>query len=192
MAIKGCLPISDFQRGRLRQECIERQTAVCVEFPSIETKVKSLDLSAVIAKVRKQFGLSADDTEIWERLYRQFLILHGEFPNQGLVPPRAADEVWHAHILDTRTYFADCDDLFGRYFHHTPSDEPHHEEFEKTKALYLSRFGEDLDALGKVIKERWAASGFSRAPSKCSDGAACADVSAGSRAPNFTREASCV
>jgi hypothetical protein len=42
------------------------------------------------------------------------------FPAAALSPTRAIDEVWHRHILDTRTYAADCDRLFGAYFHHDP------------------------------------------------------------------------
>ena len=32
-------------------------------------------------------------------------------------------QVWHAHILYTEQYVADCERVFGHYLHHSPSDD---------------------------------------------------------------------
>jgi len=45
--------------------------------------------------------------------YLQFLFLMYRYPSLTLVPPRAIATVWQAHILDTRKYYQDCQQLFG-------------------------------------------------------------------------------
>ena len=42
------------------------------------------------------------------------------YPTKRIVPTLTIDEFWHAHILDTRAYMADCKALFGKYMHHYP------------------------------------------------------------------------
>ncbi len=63
------------------------------------------------------------------------------------------DKMWHYHILDTRAYCRDCDNVFGGYFHHFPYFGMRSEEdasnlvnaFEQTKAHYADAFGEQMD-----------------------------------------------
>ena len=60
------------------------------------------------------------------------------------------DTMWHYHILDTRAYVKDSQELFGGYFHHFPYFGLRGEEdaknlettFGKTKDLYETFFGE--------------------------------------------------
>jgi hypothetical protein len=52
--------------------------------------------------------------------YRCHLKLCAWYPDEPVVPSRAADEAWHAHILDTAKYAADCDTVFGFFLHHFP------------------------------------------------------------------------
>lgn len=54
-----------------------------------------------------------------ERQYRQFLKLSA-LPGPVVVPTKLIDVFWHAHILDTRKYAEDCDQIFGRFLHHFP------------------------------------------------------------------------
>ena len=37
------------------------------------------------------------------------------------MPSQAADELWHAFIIDTRAYDAFCKSAFGRFLHHQPA-----------------------------------------------------------------------
>jgi hypothetical protein len=55
-----------------------------------------------------------------ERGYRQFLKLSAKYPDVAVVPDEAVDAFWHAHILDTRRYAADCRRIFGHMLHHNP------------------------------------------------------------------------
>lgn len=52
--------------------------------------------------------------------YRQFLALMLWHPDAYLVPSEDIDEVWHAHVLFTARYQADCDTIFGAFQHHLP------------------------------------------------------------------------
>lgn len=53
--------------------------------------------------------------------YRAFLVKHGEDPDHLQRPTRDVDEVWHLHILSTKRYAIDCQQLFGHFLHHVPS-----------------------------------------------------------------------
>ena len=71
-----------------------------------------------------------------------------------LVPNHLMDSFWHAHILDTRNYEADCKLVFGEYLHHYPylgrrGTKDFNEwmaAFRNTKRLYLALYGESMDA----------------------------------------------
>lgn len=77
--------------------------------------------------------------------YKNFLWLHKLYPNISLVPTKEIDECWHNHILYTKRYSHDCEQLFGHYFHHIPaqpgeSDTELASNYMQTKALYLETF----------------------------------------------------
>jgi hypothetical protein len=85
-------------------------------------RVGQLDLSRINRK------LKYDNPDYWsderiaeaEETYRRFLALHLIYPEQTLAVNHVLDEYWHAHILDTEKYVADCDAIFGRVLHHDP------------------------------------------------------------------------
>ena len=82
--------------------------------------------------------------------YRRYLTLVVSNPTTPLVPTKLIDRVWHAHILDTRRYAADCDRIFGHFMHHDPSLGIGGEQavaqlnamFDITAAIYEARFAE--------------------------------------------------
>ena len=84
--------------------------------------------------------------------YRRFLHLHLKFPSLEIVPTKLIDEIWHQHILDTRAYEKDCQDIFGRFLHHYPYFGMHGEKdqenlqrcFERTQFIWLNLFGEPM------------------------------------------------
>ena len=83
-------------------------------------RVALLDFTALKRKIETTEGWSADAVAEGEKLYRNYLSLAMVYPHKSLSPSLAIDEFWHAHILDTRAYTADCEMLFGRYLHHVP------------------------------------------------------------------------
>lgn len=52
--------------------------------------------------------------------YRRYMAVTKALGGTQLVPNGDIDEIWHMHILDTRAYMRDCDELFGEYLHHFP------------------------------------------------------------------------
>ena len=113
----------------------------------------NLDLESIkFSLIQRENGAEwplhkADELEIW---YRRFLYLVGLYPEKAIVPSKDIDVFWHTHILDTQKYMADCERLFGKYFHHFPyfgmrggKDRSNLEEaFAETDKLFLRHFGE--------------------------------------------------
>jgi hypothetical protein len=81
---------------------------------------KALDLVPVKFKLVKEKGWTFDRANNVEPQYKAFLFLIGGKDGYYLVPTHDIDEMWHAHILDTRKYMADCAKHFGAYVHHYP------------------------------------------------------------------------
>lgn len=83
--------------------------------------IQALDLSKIMKKVAEKLGWTAERAVSAERRYRQFLYMGLKYPGAPMVPDKDIDEVWHAHILDTKRYVADCEAIFGRFIHHVPN-----------------------------------------------------------------------
>ena len=74
---------------------------------------------AGLRKAYPQFG--PKETQLVCRALRQFFIVHIRAGGRLVaMPSKAADALWHALILDTRTYAGFCKLAFGRYLHHVP------------------------------------------------------------------------
>lgn len=52
--------------------------------------------------------------------YKRYMAVTKALGGVQLVPNGDIDEIWHMHILDTRAYMKDCEELFGEYLHHFP------------------------------------------------------------------------
>lgn len=115
--------------------------------------IDEIDLEPIAFKLMHpepgQTGLSAARADHDIALYRCFLKLCVLHPSATIVPTRRIDRVWHAHILDTAKYRADCDRVFGRFLDHFPyaglrgeDDERRwRENFVETRRLFAEHFG---------------------------------------------------
>jgi hypothetical protein len=82
--------------------------------------------------------------------YKRFLMLILLYPDERIVPSKISDDFWHYHILDTRKYYTDCMNIFGKFIHHYPyfgmfgkDDEDNLKAcFDNTQKLYSKIFGE--------------------------------------------------
>ncbi len=61
-----------------------------------------------------------DRAEAALRNYKRYMAVTKALGGVQLVPNGDIDEIWHMHILDTRAYMKDCNELFGEYMHHFP------------------------------------------------------------------------
>ena len=102
-------------------------------------RVATLDFTMLKSKLVEEKGWTAETCDEIEGLYRKFLALNMRYPDRKICPSGPIDDFWHAHILDTQAYAADCQRLFGRLLHHYP---------------YFGRRGaEDRAALEKAFSE---------------------------------------
>lgn len=97
-------------------------------------------------------GWARDESDRAEILYKRFLYL-SVVSRKTIVPTKTIDRFWHQHILDTRKYATDCEQVFGFFLDHFPYFGMRGEEdaanlkrcFEETKLAYKEEFGEDYD-----------------------------------------------
>lgn len=125
-------------------------------------RLSRVDLSNVMARVAEETGWNAEQTAAAEQLYRQFLTLCSQRkPGQTLVPPQAADEVWHAHVMHTRQYATDCELLFGEFLHHNPGEvENHQAHYLQTLAFYQTQLGADVMAHQTLLGAEYLTGGI--------------------------------
>jgi hypothetical protein len=84
------------------------------------TFAAGLDLAPIKYKLLKDKGWTLERANRVEPQYKAFLFLIGSKVRAEFVPTFDIDEMWHAHILDTRKYMTDCARWFGEYIHHYP------------------------------------------------------------------------
>jgi hypothetical protein len=95
-------------------------------------------------------GYSASHLDQMESEYRKFLSLKAAFPEADIVPCELVDEMWHAHILDTRAYARDTELIFGHFMHHFPYFGLRGDDdaaalivaYDDTLARYVAAFGD--------------------------------------------------
>lgn len=117
-------------------------------------RVSKIDFTMQSRKLIAESGWTAESCAEAEDLYRKYLAMNIRYPNRKLCPNGPVDEFWHAHILDTRKYLADCEDLFGEMLHHYPyfgmrgpEDKANLDHaFADTVDLYIRHFGVDPTA----------------------------------------------
>ncbi len=111
----------------------------------------SLDFSMLGRKLAEEHNWTEEFLGDVEDLYRKFLALNILYPERKICPTGPIDEFWHAHILDTRAYAADCDKLFGEFLHHFPyfgmrgadDREALETAFTESRVLFIRHFGID-------------------------------------------------
>ena len=114
-------------------------------------KVAELDFSMLGRKLVEEYGWAEEKVREAEDLYRKFLALNAIYPDRKICPTGPIDEFWHAHILDTRAYAAECDHVFGSFLHHFPyfgmrgpEDRQNLEDaFAQSRELFIVHFGID-------------------------------------------------
>lgn len=115
----------------------------------ISCKVNQLNLSRALKRTKESNDWDEDRLSKAEKSYRRYLILMG-LSERSICPSPDVDEVWHNHILHTKMYVDDCNDIFGKYIHHLPFPKvdgpipkPHRMMMEYTIAQYEAFFGKE-------------------------------------------------
>ena len=135
---------------------IEAQQRV-VSDPELDAalaRVLELDFDMLRRKLQAEYGWTPERAVEAEDLYRKFLALNMRYPDRKICPTGPIDEFWHARILDTCAYAADCERLFGGPLHHFPyfgmrgSDDRADLErtFQESVELFVTHYGIDPTA----------------------------------------------
>jgi hypothetical protein len=116
--------------------------------------IEALDLEPIKFKAMLDddggYGWSAEHAEHMAQQYKRYLVLLAKYPEATLAPEQDIDRFWHLHILDTRKYAADCEEIFGEFLHHFPylglrgeeDAKALDEAFARMQALMAEEFGE--------------------------------------------------
>lgn len=128
----------------------------------IDQAIANIDLEMVKMKLREPEegeNWTHDQCDSAEVEYKRYLTLCKKY-GRGIVPNKIMDKAWHYHILDTRAYHNDCENVFGHYLHHFPYFGMRGEQdaielknsFEETKRKYFETFGEEMTRDGNEMK----------------------------------------
>jgi hypothetical protein len=117
-------------------------------------RINQLDFKMLKMKMIEEHDWTPEFCDEAEALYRRFLALNARFPDRKICPTGPIDEFWHAHILDTRAYMRDCEEIFGYYLHHFPyfgmrGPEDHaalEKAFRESVEMFILHFGIDPTA----------------------------------------------
>jgi len=117
-------------------------------------RVNQLDFTMLKRKMVEEHGWTFEFCEEVESLYRKFLALNARYPGRKICPTGPIDEFWHAHIVDTRAYVRDCNEVFGEYLHHFPYFGMRDSEdraalessFRESVELFITHYGVDPTA----------------------------------------------
>jgi hypothetical protein len=119
-------------------------------------RVDTLDLEPIVFKLKHpepgELALSVIAAYADVSLYRCFLKLCVLYPGTTIVPTRRIDHVWHAHMLDTARYRADCDNVLGTFLDHYPyaglrgeaDRRAWRKDFARTRHLFREHFGVNI------------------------------------------------
>lgn len=119
---------------------------------SLLTKLEALDLDPIKVKLmdaEEGYGWTREQADTAANAYKQLLFINAKYDGNSIVPTKLVDNVWHQHILDTRKYAEDSQELFGRFLHHFPYFGLRGEEdaadlkasFAETQDLFVQNFG---------------------------------------------------
>lgn len=112
------------------------------------TKILDWDLSREKEYLVNKKGYRGDLDEM-EQEYKKYMFLRCVVPHGVCIPTsEMVDDLWHAHVLDTRRYQEFCQEVKGEMIHHKPTaaDEenfalmPQYQS--NTLSMYRKYFGE--------------------------------------------------
>ena len=126
-------------------------------------RVATMDLSPVVQQLVDYRGWTAKRAAAAERRYRRFFYLKAAMPTNNAAPTTEVDEFWHEHIINTRRYGPDCEQVAGQFLHHTfvsPDEMTQTSEllsvWLSTCASYEELFEEPYEeTIGAALLRRW-------------------------------------
>lgn len=109
--------------------------------PQLAVSFDTSRIQALVLGRKPEWNLERFSLALTE--YLRFLTLCKAHPEAKVMAPADVDELWHAHMLDSAHYTADCQRIFGGYLHHDPCiGELDLYNTQGTLELYKAQFGE--------------------------------------------------
>jgi len=92
-------------------------------FKEMHEKIMNYPMSHVLARYKKDFKVSDEFARIHERELKRYFIMCGSYPNESLdMWSPEVDNLWHTFILYTKDYKKFCEETFGYFLHHCPTE----------------------------------------------------------------------
>lgn len=153
VTLNGTLPSGGCHGGQGPFKSTSKVETFCPDdLPPRPLPVVDVDLRRLVSRLARDHAAdfpTASDAEAALAEYVRFLTLQRVAPSGELAPSAKVDHVWHAHIIDTRAYAADCERIFGGFLHHAPSFDADateqvamRERYATTLRRYTAAFGE--------------------------------------------------
>lgn len=108
---------------------------------------KSGTLKPFSQRLAAEQGWSAEFTSLAIREYKRFVYL-AAVADHRVTPSLVVDEVWHLHLIYTRSYWEELGDILGFLFHHEPGSGEEEEnaafvaQYRLTVESYRRYFGD--------------------------------------------------
>lgn len=109
-------------------------------------KVSELEMDWIYRSLISKEALTPEEAHKAVEQYRVFLKISAANPGMNIPITKLGDKAWHIHILNTRKYAEDCQNIFGEFLHHDADafgTEGYKRAIEATNQDYLS-FGVDI------------------------------------------------
>jgi hypothetical protein len=112
--------------------CSKKKPVTRIDFTTVEsqvkpankkvdrTKVMEYQMPHIVGRYCKDYNVSTETAKIHERELKRYLILAGESNDSLGMMSTEVDNLWHTFLLFTKEYQAFCNDMFGKFIHHSP------------------------------------------------------------------------
>lgn len=146
-----------------------RSLPLADEIPEVVREALDYEAPFVIEKLLRDRAVETAEEalELFTEVKRYLVLNHVDPSKSWQMYSLRVDEAWHQFVLFTAEYVAFCNEYFGYYLHHAPSnapdpgfgDTPPEATFEEFATRYREMFGVDLpdvwdDACGVTPNRR--------------------------------------
>ena len=116
---------------------------------AVVNRAMRFDLRQVRMRYAMDYHATPEDAKILERELKRYLILRALNPTACYPMTGPTDGFWHTFLLFTRKYARFCQQVAGRFLHHTPvdshsarKDRKLHKDYERFYRKYSLLFEE--------------------------------------------------
>jgi hypothetical protein len=107
---------------------------------------EALNLECIVKKAKENYSWSDQETEYALKWYVRHWYLCVKYPSEPLASiSKMVDDLWHQHILDTRKYATDCEQISGTFLNHTPI-------YDKPKTFEIAAYDNTVEIYKKEFK----------------------------------------